>query len=257
MRKVILLLLALFLSACDEKEMMSKFSSPEAEAYVMEQILRLKAHDYGAIEADASPQIKSSSLAETLQKMAAAIPVEEPLSTKVVGAITNKTEKAIFVNTTLELEYPGKWLLVNVATVTEGETKLIVGFNVSEQPASLSEQNQFRMMDKSPLHYAFLVAAVAALGTTIVALWLCVTSKLRVPKWRWMLFILVGLGNASINWTTGEWRANPAAILLFSAAAASPLYGPWTVSFSLPLGAVIFIYRRKSLAAAVSGRADR
>jgi hypothetical protein len=51
-----------------------------------------------------------------------------------------------------------------------------------------------------------------------------------------------------VNWTTGEWDIAPLSVQLLSASAFAPLYGPWTVSVSLPLGALMFlIYRRTRL----------
>ncbi len=57
---------------------------------------------------------------------------------------------------------------------------------------------------------------------------------------------VVGLGKVAVNWTTGEWGIPPLSIQLSSASAAAPLYGPWTIAVSRPLGAIVFLLNRRS-----------
>jgi asparagine N-glycosylation enzyme membrane subunit Stt3 len=66
-------------------------------------------------------------------------------------------------------------------------------------------------------------------------------------KWLWILFILFGFGKLSINWTTGQWGVMVLAAQLFSASAAAAYFGPWIVSVSLPVGAVLFLIKRRRL----------
>jgi hypothetical protein len=60
-------------------------------------------------------------------------------------------------------------------------------------------------------------------------------------KWLWVLFILAGVGKFAVNWTSGEWGIAPLSLQLLSASAVASLYGPWILSFSLPLGAIVFL----------------
>ncbi len=81
---------------------------------------------------------------------------------------------------------------------------------------------------------------------TLIAFVIAVRTKLR-RKWLWLLFILVGVGHLSINWTTGQLSFQPIYIVLCSIGAFRPLYGAWLLHVAFPLGAVIFLVRRKQL----------
>ncbi len=84
---------------------------------------------------------------------------------------------------------------------------------------------------------------------TLYALVICIGTRLVGRKWPWVLFILVGFGSIAVNWTSGQWRVVPFSIQLFSASVAAQLYGPWIVSASIPLGAIVFLALRKELQA--------
>jgi hypothetical protein len=94
-----------------------------------------------------------------------------------------------------------------------------------------------------------LALAVFFALLTLYALVVCIKTRLPGRKWPWVLFILLGVGKLSVNWTTGAWGISPVAVQLFSASATAPLYGSWTLAVSLPLGAIVFLLRRKSLPA--------
>jgi hypothetical protein len=66
-------------------------------------------------------------------------------------------------------------------------------------------------------------------------------------KWLWVLFILLGLGKLAVNWSTGEWQVMPLAVQVFSASIFSSPYSPWILAVSFPLGAIVFLFRRREL----------
>jgi drug/metabolite transporter (DMT)-like permease len=113
---------------------------------------------------------------------------------------------------------------------------------------SLESKNRFTLVGKSTIQYAVLVTAIAAVLITIYSLIVCAKTKLSRRKWLWVLFILVGFGKIAVNWATGEWGVAPFSVQLFSASAFAPLYGPWTIAASIPVGAIAFlIYKRSRL----------
>jgi len=152
-------------------------------------------------------------------------------------------------NLSFQYEFSGKWLLLNVATLEKVNVTTIVGFNVYPQKASLEEQNRFELLGKSALQYATLALVVVLPLFTLLVLILCLRTRMSGRKWPWVLFIILGIGKLAVNWTTGEWNMSPASVQLFSASAFAPLYGPWTLAISLPVGAVAFLLRRRALLA--------
>jgi hypothetical protein len=234
------------LVACSQDELLQKFSSAEDQATAKSYIDRLRARKFDEIEKALDQSIRAANIRETLTKMADLIPTQEPTSMKVVGAHRLQTPDATTVNTTFEYNFGGKWLLANVAVRDKNGIKTIVGFNVNPITQSLESQNRFTLDGKSTAQYAVLLSAVTAALLTLYSLIACIRTKPLKRKWLWVLFILVGFGKVAINWTTGEWGIAPLSVQLFSASAFAPLYGPWTVAASIPVGALVFLMYRRS-----------
>jgi hypothetical protein len=245
MRLFVTLTLLLSLVACNSDSLLQRISSPTEQAEARTYIDKLRRHDYAAIESAADQSIKDDKLHAALEAMAALVPAGEPTSVKLVGAHINMATGGKTLNSTFEYEFGHRWLLINVAMKEEGTARTIVGFGVQPLTASLESQNRFTLAGKGILHYAVLAAAVCSAVLTLVALVACVRTRFERRKWLWILFILFGIGQLNVNWTTGEWSFMPVAIQAFSAAAYSELYGPWIISASLPLGAAWFLFSRR------------
>ena len=240
----VLILSAFALGGCNVP---AKFATPEEEATAKMYLDQLKHGKTDEIVRMADPSIKTDTLQKTLAQMAAYIPAGEPISVTLVGDNHVATSSTQMVNLTYEFHYTSQWLLENVAIKTENGTSTIVGMSVVPLNRSLEEQHRFDLMGKTPLQYAYLALAVLMPLFTVLALIVCARSKLKGRKWPWIVFILVGLGKFSISWATGQTDFTPVMFQLFSAAAVAAPYGPWIVSFSLPLGALVFLARRKAL----------
>jgi hypothetical protein len=232
--------------------MIAKLSNPEDQAIATGYIDRLRAGDFDAIEKSMDPSLKSTNLHETLVKMANLIPPGPPISQKVVGLQASRwsnsgASKAV-VNTTFEFQYPGRWLLVNVDVQDKDGVKTIIGFHVYTEPDSLEVRNRFSLSGKTPLQYAVLAAAVLTVLLTLYALVVCVRTPLKRRKWIWIIFILVGFGTFAVDWTSGQWGISLLTVRLFSVSAlASSKYGAWIISVSAPVGAIVFLIKRRKL----------
>ena len=242
MRSFLTVLALVSLTGCSQEDLIQKFSSPEDQVTAKSYIDRLRARNFDEIEKVLDPSIRTTDIRDRLVKMADLVPNQEPTSVKVVGAHSFSAPDTKTVNTTFEYNFRGKWLLANVAVQERQGTKTIVGFNINPMPQSLEAQNRFTLAGKNAIQYSVLTAAIAATLVTLYSLVICAKTKFPKRKWLWMLFILVGFGKLAVNWTTGEWGIAPLSVQLFSAAAMAPLYGPWTIAVSLPLGAIVFLF---------------
>jgi hypothetical protein len=99
------------------------------------------------------------------------------------------------------------------------------------------------------LDYAVLAYGVAVALFTLVVLIVAAKTKMRRRKWLWILFILFGVGKFSVNWTTGQWGIALLVVQLFSVSSQAEFFGPWIISVSLPIGAILFLLRRNRLRA--------
>jgi hypothetical protein len=241
------LLLVALLAGCSQEALMEKFSSPEDRALAKGYIDLLRAHKFDDIENALDGSIKSPTAMSTLIGMADLIPNGEPTAIKVVGAQSFRENAMSRVNTTFEYTFGDKWVVINVAVLSNDGKKTIVGFNVYPRSQSLEDQNRFSLIGKSGLQYVALIATAIAALLSLYALVLCIRTKLTGRKWVWIIFIALGFGRFAVNWSTGQWNFAPLTVQLFSALAFAPFYGPWTISFSLPIGAIAFLLRRTQL----------
>lgn len=241
------------MAGCSQESLLKRFAVPEDEAKAKQYIDDLRNGRFDEIESVADPSIRSPNLHELLMRMADLIPDREPDSVKLVGVQTMHGSNGVTKNITLEYDFARKWFLINVATREEAGRVTVVGLNVYPQAAQLAEQNKFGLKGKTLLQYAILTLAVTLPLLTLYALVACLRTKLSGRKWPWVLFILLGIGKLAVNWTTGEWQIAPLSIQLFSASAAAAPYGPWIVAVSFPVGALVFLLKRRSLAASSAG----
>jgi hypothetical protein len=245
-----LLLLWSFLLAlvgCNQADMLQKFATPADQTLAKSYIDLLRQQRLDDIEKAADPSIAGPRLHGMLAQMAAFMPAGEPTSITLVGAHRSVTDDATTVNLTFEYEFSGKWVLTNVAVKHVGNSASVVGFSVIPQSKPLAEQNRFTLTGKTPLQYAVLALAVVLPLFTLFALVVCIRTPLKGRKWPWVVFIVVGFGNLSMGWTNGHWAVAPLTVQLFSASAFAPLYGPWTLTVAIPLGAILFLAMRRRL----------
>ncbi|MBI5886266.1 MAG: hypothetical protein HZB85_06755 [Deltaproteobacteria bacterium] len=242
---LIVVLLLIMLAGCDQASMMKMIASSEDQQVAKDYIDLLRQSKFEQIEKDLDQSIKSENIHDVIVKMAALIPSQTPQSIKLVGANTFSSSDRYESNLTFEYQFPNEWIVVNVAIRKKGGISTIIGFNVSPISDSLENLNRFTLSGKSLHQYAVLALAVLFPLFSLYALIMCILTKMDKRKWIWILFIVFGVGKFAIDWTTGQWSVKPLSVQLFSAAAFAPPYGAWTLSVSLPLGAILFTLRKK------------
>lgn len=228
-------------AGCSQRDMLERAAPPEARTFATAQIDALRAGNFDELEKHLDPSLRSAQTKETLSKMAVLLPAEQPHSITLVGAQHSTIPNQTVINLTYEYAYPDRWFLVSVATKTTPEYRSITGMHVKPISNSVADQQAFGLVGKSALQYAVLTLAVVIPLFTISVLALCIWTPLKRLKWVWLPFILIGIGKFAVNWTTGEWAVFPLNVQLLGAGASAPMNGPWIVSVSFPLGAILFL----------------
>lgn len=236
------------LVGCSQDSMIKSMMTPEDEAVVRNYIELLKNDKLELIEKDLDPEIRNADMHSALSRMTSLIPKQYPDSIKMVGLSILNGDNFTSTNITYEYQFKDKWLLINIAVKKKDGIATITAFNVIPIQDSLENINRFNFVGKQPLHYAVLLLTVLVSAFSIYAFALCLGTNIsRNMKLSWIIFIIFGFGKFSINWTTGEWLITVQAIQLFSGGAYAPAYGPWVISFSIPIGAIVFVLLRGRL----------
>lgn len=239
------LALALLGAGCTKEDAIKKFTSDKEETIATGFIDKLRKRQVEEIESRLEGKLRAPGVRDTLMKMAEMIPAAEADSVTLVGAHSQFGDGGKVVNLTYQYQFGDRWFLINCATRGEGETLRIAGINVTSIPRSLEEEYRFTLAGKSAIQYTVLAAAILFPLLSLFALVKCARDKNLRRKWAWILFILLGVGRLTIDWTTAAWGFQPLSFLLFSSGAFANLYGPWTISVALPLGALLYLLSRR------------
>ena len=247
--RFLLLPLLVLAAGCTQRDVVLNVPAAD-QALAMTYVDLLRARKFDDIDRAAIPSVRGPKLYAALLKMADTLPENEtPGSRKLVGAQVTTDQDGTTTNVVYEYDFSGKWVLANVVLLRKPGSVSLAGLSVRAIPESLEQHHRFRLTGKSAAHYLVLALAIAFPLLTLYALVACFRTTMSWQRWAWMLFILLSIGSFTINWTTGETQLSALAVGVFGASATAALYGPWMLSVSLPLGALVFLLRRKVLTA--------
>ena len=246
MRIILICLLALLNSGCDYQSMMQKFIPKEENRLALTYLEQLSKGDYREINKHLDPSTQGTDTAQIFAHMTALFPREAPREVNTVGASTNIINGVRTVQLTYQYKYTHSYLLASISFKKVKNSTTITGININPLSKPLEEINKFTFKGKGITHYIVFALTVAMPVLTIIALYLCAKTPIPKMKWLWMLFIALGVTQITINWTTGHIVFSPIAVQLLSASffKAGP-YGPLSLSFSIPVGIIVFMLKRK------------
>ncbi|GAB3255313.1 hypothetical protein [Chitinimonas naiadis] len=243
-----LILLTGLLSGCGAPLSPDAFGKTPEALFMRNMVEQLSRRDYVAIEAQGDSQLDTANIRHGLERMAALLPKEAPLASEPVAwKVTTVANGTRVATVAAEYSYPGKrWVLVSAQLSGEPGQFRILGFRIEPLPVPLAELHAFNFHGKGAVHYLFLLLTAGAVMITLAALVLCVRTRELKRKWLWIVFILFGVGAATLNWTTGEIGLNPLYFNLLSAGVMRTGWsGPWLVTFCLPVGALVFLWKQR------------
>lgn len=252
MRRLLLVLLSMTLcavSACDGEDWFNKFIPQEEAAEGQKLIAQLAARDFNAIEPRLDVVLRTSDAREKLNQLADYIPRSSPKSVATIGAHTFKGTTDTRFDLTYEYEYETTWMIANMVLSRKADQLLIEGLHLNLVSQSQKTINAFALRDKGALQIGFLVITAVVPLFILATLVVCFRTVVAKRKWLWYLFIAIGVVQFQLNWTTGALNIVPVGFLLLGGGftRAGP-YAPYVLAFALPIGAIVFLACRKSLA---------
>lgn len=228
---------------CSQEALVEKMSSPQERAEALDCIDSLRQGKLDELERRMHPSIASPDLRATLQKMAEIMPQGDPKIVKLVGVNKSSDSNGSTVNLTYQFGFGARWFLANCALLTNESAVSIVGMSV--QPLDKPyEEARFELKARSPQQYAFLATALAAVLVSLTAFVMVILDHSLRRRWAWVIFTLFGFFTFTMNWETAEIQFQALSFLLFSAGLMAEPYGPWMVSVSVPVGALLYLVRR-------------
>lgn len=246
-RLAVLCLAVVALAGCDQAAVFDSLVTKEESRLAKDFVAQIAARDYTAVEAALDPQFRTPDLHARLEAMAAVVPAAAPMSVSVIGSHTMVSTTGTRYRITLQYEYPTSWLLAAVLLERSGDKVLLQGINFVPRSQSMEAENRFTLDGKGPVHYIVLTLAVAIPLLVVYALVLCIRTPMPSRKWLWVVFVALGLVQCQFEWTSGAWRIQPLSVIVLGAGFAKPgPFAPWVFTLSMPLGALLFMHRRRA-----------
>jgi len=214
----------LFFSGCNP----SKSVPPKADNLARDFFKALHQRNYGKIKTLLSPRILKPDMEANLETLASFLDKGRPISLEVAGWQVTKFKNEKQTRVTYQYQFKDSWLLASVLIESVSGKQSIMGIQMNPIPKSLQEKNKFTLSGKKAPHYIFLALAVIVPIFILYSLVLCVRIKTK-RKWLWIIFILFGIGNLTLNWTTGQISI-PSAVkvqLLGVGVLRMGTYAPW------------------------------
>ena len=246
-RACITLLSALAMAACSQEAMIRRFTPPEADARARAYLAQIARGQADSAEARLAPSVAGPNVHAEFQKIQAVLRGSRFDSLHVVGAQVNTMNGVRHVNLTYEFKGAQGWTLASVATIDEGGQWFVDGLAARAIPEPMERSNAFDMAGKSGLHYLWLVLTLAAALTSLLGAIFIGTRRGMPRRWLWTVVALLGVCAFNLNWADGTVFFQPIQVMLLSAAVLkSGPAAPWTVTFALPLGALIAFLRYRA-----------
>jgi hypothetical protein len=251
LRTLILAVAALTLGACSADSILARYESLPETQIARESIELLRTKNYDALRTRLAPEQRDDpKIARGMPIVAGQFPDGEPIGIKLIdyqfttfspfngSASTN-------YSIAFEYEYPEIWIVTIAALRRANEETSVTGINAFRNLQSLENLNALTFENKSALHFVMVLLAVVVFGFIVATLITAIRTKIPKRKWLWIIFIIIGIGQISLNWTTGElsFAAN---FNLFAVGMVRRGLGPWILQIGIPLGAALFWWRRRA-----------
>lgn len=246
------IILALLLVGCGIPQSQAEFNNTPEAQYLKKTVSQLVARDYQSIESQMDERVHQPDIRAVLERLASMVPAETPSKlepvawnyvTKMSGANSGANSRT--ANVAIAYTFSQSKSLVASARLSgEPGNFRIIAFNLEALPAPLAELNAFTFTGKGILHYVFFVLTLSAFGLSAYAFVRCIRTQGFKRKWLWAVFTLTGFIAFSLNWTNGAISANPIQFNLLSASyARTGWLGPWHITFCIPFGGLMFLWR--------------
>lgn len=244
---MVFMMLCLGMASCSRQDAIDHLAPARETTLARSALSDLRHGRLDALKAQLDPKLLSSGIDDTLKQMQGYFPPGEPRSIKTVGAYTQYMNGTKRVSMTFEYQFDSAWAVGNVVLQQQGDHETIEGIHVERLAQSLEQTNAFSLRDKGPGQWLIVGLACVIPLFCLFAFVLCLRTPIRRRKWLWAIFTLLGVTTLRVNWTTGHFAVQLLSVQLFGASVMRPLYGAWIVAISFPLGAIIFLLRRRAL----------
>lgn len=145
----------------------------------------------------------------------------------------------------LQYQFKEKRYLIKLIYSQQKDTTQVLGIHIKKLTDSLQNINKVVFSKATTLQYFVLTLIIIIPIIILTSLIFCIRTNNLKHKGLWIIFIIFGLIGFHFNWTTQSFIINPITLQLFgSGYFRASRYAPLMLSFSLPIGAIIFLTKQ-------------
>lgn len=157
------------------------------------------------------------------------------------------TDKPYRATLLYELEYSNYWLLDEVTIDKIDGNYFISGLYNYHLNSSFEDFTSLKLLGKPFVNFLMLAVSIFTIIFILFVLIICIKTNLK-NKWLWIIFILVGFAKINFNWGNSSFDYQIISIQLMGVGLTKfHPYGAWFLSTSIPIGAIIFLFKRRKL----------
>jgi hypothetical protein len=240
---------------CSQNPMIKSIMPAGADARARAYLSLLARGEVDPAAARLLPELQTENGRRQLEGMAALLRGRIIDSLQVIGVQVRTLASTRHVNVDYELGDARGWVVANVAVRERGAEWSVEGVNAQGTAGPLSELNRFRLAGQTPVRYLWLLLMLVAGGASAAAAAVIAWTRGMPRRWWWVIVALFGMGQFALNWTTGQLDFSLFQFQLLSAGVVKtgPV-APWILTFSLPMGAVVALSRRRRWRAGLQGQ---
>jgi hypothetical protein len=209
------------------------------------------AGDVAGLRARGTAELQGPEAEAAVKQLQALIPKAPPTSSRtlrwqVFTSFSGGGEQASIVR---EYTWPTHVALADttLARPGAGQPWQVRGFNLRIATNAELEANRFTLTGRSPLHYLVLAGAVLSPLICLFGFITVLTAPKFKWKWAFAIFSLLAFVQFTLNWSTGAFNVQPISFQLLGAGffSGGSAFDAWMLSFSLPIGAAVAIWRAR------------
>lgn len=131
------------------------------------------------------------------------------------------------------------WMIINLELAGSRNSPRVIGFRWVPTSVRQADVHRFSMNGRRVIDYLFLCMWSAAVIVSLAGAWLAFRTRRGFGM---VVFCLIGFTKATLNWSSGHLAFQMlGAQLLGIGAKREGEAGPWLISVSLPIGAILMI----------------
>lgn len=243
-----LLVLALIFCACRYGDV-SGLVKPQEKAVAEKVISQLQGGELDSLSRMLSPSLKDSNTTQLMNQLYCLVPKDKPTELRYTKFSRQLGGAKPATYLTVQATHGSSVAFYSMGISGEGPNVELLQFRVDVVPrqSQISGPVLLRTM-VNPLRFVFAAMVFVIPLLTIYSIVLLFRTKNLRRRWGWFIFMLLGVGQFKLDWFAGAVSAQLLSVQPLGASFfAETAYGPLFVSISVPLGAILFLLKRKSL----------